>query len=220
MDIDDTLVRAAWKRRRYVWSLQEPTQSDTPLDDEPIPVGPSRKRQRPSESSETSEVTMLKADYFPASCEHMFGLLPIPPARHGPGIEHDTFPYNVTFRTADWVNHEIPEDADGYDVVLALSISKWIHLNDGDEGLLRFFRRVHSVLKSGGVFVLEPQEWDTYAKAKRMDAKLKDNAKDLKLRPEDFERILRDIGFGPTQHLGKVGEGGFRRPIDVYVRAN
>lgn len=53
---------------------------------------------------------------------------------------------------------------------LRFSISKWIHLNDGDEGVLRFFRRVHAVLSTGGVFVLEPQEWDTYAKAKRMDS--------------------------------------------------
>jgi 7SK snRNA methylphosphate capping enzyme len=34
---------------------------------------------------------------------------------------------------------------------------------------MRFFQRVHSVLDTGGVFVLEPQTWDTYAKAKRMD---------------------------------------------------
>ena len=51
----------------------------------------------------------------------------------------------------------------------SFSISKWIHLNNGDAGLLTFFQRVHSVLGVGGTFVLEPQEWDTYAKAKRMD---------------------------------------------------
>lgn len=49
------------------------------------------------------------------------------------------------------------------------SISKWIHLNSGDDGLTAFFRRVHAVLKPGGTFVLEPQAWDTYSKAKRMN---------------------------------------------------
>lgn len=34
---------------------------------------------------------------------------------------------------------------------------------------MRFFRRVYTVLKPGGTFVFEPQEWDGYAKAKRMD---------------------------------------------------
>lgn len=38
--------------------------------------------------------------------------------------------------------------------------------------------------------------------------KLKENAKSLKLRPEDFERLLKDIGFGPAEHLGSAGEGG------------
>ena len=33
---------------------------------------------------------------------------------------------------------------------------------------MRFFRRVFDVLRHGGRFVLEPQAWDTYAKAKRM----------------------------------------------------
>ena len=50
-----------------------------------------------------------------------------------------------------------------------LSVSKWIHLNNGDEGLLAFFRRVFSVLRPGGSFILEPQEWESYHKAKRMD---------------------------------------------------
>ena len=49
------------------------------------------------------------------------------------------------------------------------SITKWIHLNEGDDGLTQFFQRVYEVLRPGGAFFLEPQEWDSYAKAKRMD---------------------------------------------------
>jgi len=139
-------------------------------------------------------------NYFPASFEHTFGPLSIPPSQH-----HD-FPHNVSFRAADWVNNDILEDKDGYDVVIAyvitspkrgggkqnmgyntylemyrFSISKWIHLNGGDDALMRFFHRVHSVLDVGGVFVLEPQIWDTYAKAKRMD----------EVCPLHFSRTLR-----------------------------
>ena len=105
------------------------------------------------------------------------------------------------------------------------SISKWIHLNRGDEGILTFFRRVHDVLPVGGTFVLEPQEWDTYAKAKRMDTvrclyvlpqlsyrreaqKLRENAASLKLRPGDVNHELQEIGFSPADHLGAVGVGG------------
>ena len=48
-------------------------------------------------------------------------------------------------------------------------MTKWIHLNNGDEGLITLFQRIYSVLRPGGILILEPQEWETYHKAKRMD---------------------------------------------------
>lgn len=50
------------------------------------------------------------------------------------------------------------------------SITKWIHLNEGDEGIRKLFQRAFETLRTGGVLVVEPQEWETYAKARRMDA--------------------------------------------------
>lgn len=97
------------------------------------------------------------------------------------------FPHNISFRTADWVNKGIVEDTELYDVVLAyvrsalahtklmtdhvcrFSVSKWVHLNDGDAGIVHFFSRAYDTLRPGGVFILEPQEIESYAKAKRMD---------------------------------------------------
>lgn len=113
VDIDDTLIRAAWKRRRAVWSMQGPpsaSQSDSQADDE----SSLKKRKRPNEGAETAEQSCA-ADYFPASCEHMFGSLPVPEKAEGSA----EFPHNVVFFTADWVDNEIAEDAAGYDVVLA-----------------------------------------------------------------------------------------------------
>lgn len=149
VDIDDSLIRAAWRRRIAVWSAQGPTGTH---------------------------------DYFPASFDHSLGPLPIPPIQL---TGKNTFPNNISFRTADWVNVDIPEDQDQYDVIVAwvlpiitdstpnimpsFSISKWIHLNQGDEGVKAFFRRIYAALRPGGTFVLEPQAWDTYKKAKRMD---------------------------------------------------
>ncbi|KAI0722239.1 Bin3-domain-containing protein [Cerioporus squamosus] len=221
VDIDDTLVRAAWKHRRSVWSQQRPPTArmsgglDSPEANGADATHSDRRKRRrishperePGDEGVNRSNSAGSADYFPVSCEHMFGPLPIIDVA-APGNDAEAFPHNVSFRTADWVDNEIPEDSEGYDVVVAFSISKWIHLNGGDEGLLRFFRRVHDVLRPGGTFILEPQEWETYAKAKRMGPRLKENAKNLKLRPDDFEDELRKLGLGPAQHLGTAGEGG------------
>ncbi|KAG2082318.1 Bicoid-interacting protein 3-domain-containing protein [Suillus cothurnatus] len=205
VDIDDTLIRAAWKRRRTVWSLQSPESGNINEARCPPP-----KQQPLLDDASTTDHSAHH--YFPASCEHSCGPLPIPDRGCG------DFPHNVIFRTVDWVRDEIPEDYDQYDIILGFSISKWIHLNNKDEGLKEFFYRVYQCLKMGGVFVLEPQPWDTYSKARRMSETLKENAKYLQLRPEGFGELLEELGFSHRQCLGVTGKGGFRRPVDLYVK--
>ncbi len=84
------------------------------------------------------------------------------------------------------------------------SITKWIHLNDGDEGLETFFRRVFDVLRPSGKFVLEPQPWDSYSKAKRGNTKLKERAAGIQMKPDEFGKVLEGIGF---QQVGSFEVG-------------
>ncbi|EAU81431.2 hypothetical protein CC1G_05261 [Coprinopsis cinerea okayama7 len=281
VDIDDSLVQGAWRRRRTLWSLQEPSGFGVEAGSGRVELGGERgegeteanggvegqnggkvkKRKRTDDDDDPEDEARGESrrplpNYFPLSCEHEFGSLPVPPRevylqrglapdskggsseRAGADGESDDsnekhslpFPYNITFRTANWVEEEIGEDKEGYDVVLALSLTKWIHLNGGDEGLLSFFRKVFRVLRGDGkgVFVVEPQGWESYAKGRRMSEKLKENYQSLKLRPEDFGRVLREVGFeGPIRVSGSGsdsligsgaggGRGGFDRPIDIY----
>ena len=93
------------------------------------------------------------------------------------------------------------------------SVVKWIHLNQGDDGLKLFFQRVFKVLKPRGQFVLELQTWDSYTKAKRKDARLKDTAKHIEIKPDNFDGVLKAIGFcGFKQFRAVEAEGGPRFP--------
>ena len=132
VDIDDTLIQAAWRRRRAVWSLQTPSRPLLNVDGTTIPSAlkevksSSRKRKRhdleedePRPDS-SPEYRLPPRTHFPVSCEHEFGSLPIPPfSNRG----KTTFPHNISFRTADWTTTPVPEDAEGYDVVIAYVLS-------------------------------------------------------------------------------------------------
>lgn len=108
VDIDDALIRAAWRRRRSVWSCQASDGSGERFEGD----NPKKRKREMSENLANTAAS----DYFPISCEHMFGPLPIPPSQNRGA---HVFPHNILFRMADWTETEIPEDADGYDVVIA-----------------------------------------------------------------------------------------------------
>ena len=62
----------------------------------------------------------------------------------------------------------VASTAPEYDVILALSITKWVHLNWGDAGIRRMFRKIYSHLRPGGRLVLEPQPFASYARKKKL----------------------------------------------------
>lgn len=172
-------------------------------------------------------------------------------------VEVRSFPENLRFKVADWPNEEIDLDRRGYDVIFAcvpsspcptrslrktlissfascsLSVTKWIHLNSLNEGLLLFFTRCFETLLPGGRLILEPQPFSTYSKSARTSDQLKANLDKLRdgkgeergWRSEDgdFEKILLDkIGFERKESLGETGKDGelhliYRRSLSCVL---
>uniref|UniRef100_A0A915ELK4 RNA methyltransferase n=1 Tax=Ditylenchus dipsaci TaxID=166011 RepID=A0A915ELK4_9BILA len=111
-----------------------------------------------------------------------------------------------------------------FNVIMALSITKWIHLNWGDEGLKRFFKRAFKHLRPGGRFILEPQDYSTYRKRSKITPEMNEHYKNIKFKPDNFTEYLlsKEVGFEKVEELGtpkNATSKGFERPLLVFIKA-
>ncbi|KAM0884189.1 hypothetical protein ACQ4PT_031140 [Festuca glaucescens] len=110
--------------------------------------------------------------------------------------QHDLFEI-VSFRTDNFVQstHRYSEQ---YDTIMCLSVTKWIHLNWGDDGIITLFVKIWSLLRPVA----------------------RENFNDICIYPEKFREILLDkVGFRSVEVITDRLVGsvtGFDRPIEVY----
>ncbi|KAK4280918.1 hypothetical protein QN277_012471 [Acacia crassicarpa] len=127
----------------------------------------------------------------------------------------------VSFQTDNIVkSHHSPEKR--YDTILCMSVTKWIQLNWGDDGLLKLFAKTWKMLQPGGVFVLEPQPWKSYENSRGVSETSAINYRNIMFRPEKFQEILLDkVGFRTvedvTSELSRT-KTGFDRPVLVFKK--
>ncbi|KAI4974675.1 probable RNA methyltransferase At5g51130 [Hordeum vulgare subsp. vulgare] len=126
----------------------------------------------------------------------------------------------VSFRSENFIQRR--KCSEQYDTIMCLSVTKWIHLNWGDDGIITLFVKIWSLLRPGGIFIMEPQPWTSYRKNRLVSEFAKENFKYICIYPEKFREVLLDkVGFRSVEVItnGLVGSvAGFDRPIEVYYK--
>ncbi|KAL7027745.1 hypothetical protein ACKWTF_005563 [Chironomus riparius] len=137
----------------------------------------------------------------------------------------------VIFRKANYILTDrslVELEKPQYDVILCLSVTKWIHLNYGDDGIKFLFKRIFKQLRHNGILILESQPFNGYKKRSKLSLEILQNYKSIVLKPEQFEAYLLsdEIGFAESwcmtdseilknSNLAK----GFHRPLQVFVKS-
>ncbi|GBM58679.1 putative RNA methyltransferase bin3 [Araneus ventricosus] len=101
----------------------------------------------------------------------------------------------------DYLETQKPE----FDTILCLRVTKWIHLNFGDEGLKMAFKRMFAQLRNGGRLILEYQPWFTYSASKRITPAIYETYQGLEMRPDSFcDYLITEVGFSSCRLIGRA----------------
>lgn len=160
-----------------------------------------------------------KDKFFPVSMPIVYGPVDVP------GVSSDkTFPHNVSFIQGNYVLESdilLQMEQCQFDVILCLSVTKWIHLNWGDAGLKRAFKRMYAQLRPGGVLILEAQGWGSYKRKKNLTEAIWNNFKSIEFYPHKFTQyLLSEVGFSKCEVIGAPfhQSRGFQRPIKLFTK--
>ncbi|MCL7025744.1 hypothetical protein MKW94_017173 [Papaver nudicaule] len=125
----------------------------------------------------------------------------------------------VSFQKQNFVDH-LRKHGEKYDTITCFSVTKWIHLNWGDEGLLTLFHNIWTLLRPGGVLVLEPQPWKSYKSNYLVSETATSHYHSIVFHPCWFQEILLDkIGFRTVESCVSSLPGsatGFNRPLFAF----
>lgn len=128
------------------------------------------------------------------------------------------FPHNLEFRTANMLISELEEKRQTpFDVIFCMKLTKWVHLNWGDDGLKVLFHKCFKLLKPGGTLVLEAQEWSSYRDVKHWTPHMRENKNQITLRPSEFVAYLVGVvGFQKPETVADPSQ--LKRPLLLFLR--
>ncbi|XP_050531217.1 7SK snRNA methylphosphate capping enzyme-like [Daktulosphaira vitifoliae] len=213
MDIDRKLINIARKNVQHYISSTSSQSS--------LRLTPNYEHTSHITNIQDRDVYNAMVQSFPISLPMLYGPINLP------GIfTSGKFPFNVTFIQGNYVLESdvmLSMETCQFDVILCLSITKWIHLNWGDDGLKRAFKRMFIQLKPGGTLVLEPQSWKSYGRKKTLTDTIWRNYKTIQLKPQMFtEYLMTEVGFTHCETLSMPynPSKGFQRPLKLYKKPN
>ena len=108
----------------------------------------------------------------------------------------------------------------------SLSVTKWVHLNWGDDGLIYLLLKCYSLLKKFGMLILEYQCFPSYHKKCNYSERIKKNYDTIQIKPEQIPAILQKVGMqlisskrpNAVSTLPRAVTKGFNRPIVVMKK--
>lgn len=131
------------------------------------------------------------------------------------------YPNNIKFRCQDILT--LNNMHNKYETIYCSNLVKWVHLNNGDMGLLMLFTNLFNLLVPSGLLILEYQPWKSYRNNRNSSKVSKENFKSIKINPSQFECILvSQCGFTVQERLGPSLEDafGYSRPILVLRKGS
>eukprot|EP00403_Amphidinium_massartii_P001070 CAMPEP_0178375628 /NCGR_PEP_ID=MMETSP0689_2-20121128/2986_1 /TAXON_ID=160604 /ORGANISM="Amphidinium massartii, Strain CS-259" /LENGTH=567 /DNA_ID=CAMNT_0019995627 /DNA_START=148 /DNA_END=1846 /DNA_ORIENTATION=- len=139
-------------------------------------------------------------------------------AAQGHGESPVPFPFNIEFRTENVLSAEVEEmRKESYDIVLCLKLSKWVHLNWGDDGVQALFHKCFRVLKPGGELILEAQDLPSYKGRKHKTEHSTKVLSEMLFTPEHFVPYLtHSVGFDQPRAVGMAPP--LKRPLLLFRR--
>lgn len=169
---------------------------------------------------------------------------PVQLALPSPSGNTTSYPYNVSFQVCNILQLQLSEhsttsqtpdqkqgettpqkksalSAHQFDTVLLLSLTKWVHMNFGDDGIRTLFANAKCLLRVGGRLVLEAQKFKAYAKILPQSARFQKVYPTIQLRPEMFEEyLIKQLGFMKEGVYQSLSRDTFKRDLVVFRRVN
>ncbi|ETI37544.1 hypothetical protein F441_16317 [Phytophthora nicotianae CJ01A1] len=107
-----------------------------------------------------------------------------------------------------------------FDLITCFSVTMWIHLNNGDDGLWKFLETVSDMTEH---LIIEPQTWKCYRNAQkrltRMRVEVPQSFREIKVRTDVVEKIDAFLlAAGRFRYKAQLGKTNWSRNVVLYSR--